>query len=350
MKFSHKSERRVTHEFADLPVAIERDTLGQAAALVFPDGERVASGCLGCKKALCSELTAEELKLQRLDELSSSSVQTLCPTGALTFIAGNSDPVINEKLCISCGLCAIRCPVGAITSDETATQIVSMSSELASYVTEIDHENVNAGKFNTSLLNIQKTIPSVPLFEDSHIVRVTQAVKLLPEADQNLFIRAILTTLGARMIVRRTGDVYTRMDGFFELADGAIGPVEIESGNDSLEAIRDTLEDLSVIHNRFDTSINAQTPLVVFFELPTERQGYWQVVADVENIFGIQVRTVTVGALLHLLWSQVPLTTSILKELNPKFGATSIRKAIETAIGRKSELPLREGGILEPSK
>ena len=38
-------------------------------------------------------------------------------------------------------------------------------------------------------------------------------------------------------------------------------------------------------------------------QLPNARQGYWQVVRDVKNVEGIKIGTITVGALMFLLWN-----------------------------------------------
>jgi len=38
----------------------------------------------------------------------------VCPTSAISWDKESLTPSINEKQCINCGLCASRCPVGAI--------------------------------------------------------------------------------------------------------------------------------------------------------------------------------------------------------------------------------------------
>lgn len=37
--------------------------------------------------------------------------------------------------------------------------------------------------------------------------------------------------------------------------------------------------------------------------MPNARQGYWQVVRDVNIVEGIKIGTITVGALMFLLWN-----------------------------------------------
>lgn len=346
----HSSERSSGKIFLELPVAIRRTSSKSPAEIAFQEGDVVAAGCLSCKDPRCISYATDDSNLKRLTDFASNPNVDVCPTSALNFKPGAMVPSVEDELCVSCGLCLVRCPVGAIYNDRDTILVAPPDGFVEEKVREVALESISSDTFNQSLTDIQTTEAISFSVKDSHALTVVNAAKKLPQMTQNSFVQSILTAMGAKVNLSRKGDVHTRLDGVYEIDNEIIGPIEIESGADSLEAARAILDDISVLHNRYGIPINKQTPLVVFFELPTRRQGYWQLVADIRDTLGIQVRTVSLGALLLMLWTGQMLDKSSLDKLVPAFGAISIRSAVEEAISRKVSLDIGQGGILEPLK
>ena len=103
--------------------------------------------------------------------------------------------------------------------------------------------------------------------------------------------------------MRRIGDVYTRMDAIYSSLAGSFGAIEIEFGRDTLDASRGILDDIAVLNTRYGIKKHSNNALVICLQLPNARQGYWQVVRDLKIVEGIKIQTLTVGALMFLLWN-----------------------------------------------
>ena len=97
--------------------------------------------------------------------------------------------------------------------------------------------------------------------------------------------------------------MYTRMDAIYSSPAGSFGAVEIEFGRDTLDASRGILDDIAVLNTRYGIHKHDNKALVICLQLPNARQGYWQVVRDVNIVEGIKIGTITVGALMFLLWN-----------------------------------------------
>ena len=117
------------------------------------------------------------------------------------------------------------------------------------------------------------------------------------------FIRNLLIQCGVQCRTRRPGDTNVRMDGVLATADGGLGVLEIEFGNGVLESPRALLEDLAVLRGRYGIESDIITPVSVVAELPSTRSEYFQVINDIEKVLSFCCRTVTVGALLAIIWN-----------------------------------------------
>ena len=93
------------------------------------------------------------------------------------------------------------------------------------------------------------------------------------------------------------------MDAIYSSSGGSFGAVEIEFGRDTLDASRGILDDIAVLNTRYGIKKQNNRPLVICLQLPNIRQGYWQVIRDVKIVEGIKIETITIGALMYLLWN-----------------------------------------------
>ncbi len=96
------------------------------------------------------------------------------------------------------------------------------------------------------------------------------------------------------------------MDAVFEL-HGSVGVIEMEFESDTLSVIRNLLDDLAIMQSRYGISVRDLIPVALCLSLPNTRQGFYQVCDDVDTVLDIQIRTLTIGALLLLLWNGADL-------------------------------------------
>lgn len=94
---------------------------------------------------------------------------------------------------------------------------------------------------------------------------------------------------------------------------------------------------------------NQETPLVICLQLPNARQGYWQVVKDIHNVEKVKINTVSIGALLLLLWNNVELDMAE-SPFYADYDRMEIRTKLEYILDEEFDLPIRDLGILEPVK
>ena len=89
---------------------------GAFAQLRFKDGTAADSVCLGCPDVPCIEYSEYELRVPGFKDFPADLNPDVCPTLAIT-VNGGAIPSIQPERCIGCGLCANRCPIGAIRID-----------------------------------------------------------------------------------------------------------------------------------------------------------------------------------------------------------------------------------------
>ena len=148
----------------------------------------------------------------------------------------------------------------------------------------------------------------------------------------------------------RVGDVYTRMDAVYSTNNfGSFGVIEVEFGKDTLDASRGVLDDIAVLNARYGIPKEKNDAVVVCLQLPNARQGYWQVIKDVLTVEKLPISTITVGALLILMWNMKSFN---LKEHSyyADYDNMSIREALQDHIERQIALSDKTQGILEPQK
>jgi len=78
---------------------------------------------------------------------------------------------------------------------------------------------------------------------------------------------------------------------------------EIETGAGVLDSPRALLEDVAVLHSRYGYAVDGIDPVSIILSLPNARSEYYQVIRDIEKVLGIRCRTVTIGALVALMWN-----------------------------------------------
>lgn len=314
------------------------------------DNCQYKSSCLGCLNPRCIRFSADELKLPdpRLSDFPVDADDAVCPMNAIVWERGAKTPTILSERCINCGICARRCPFGAIYSDG-ATGIVHFDEANVSFVA-VDQKAIN--QHETQINVVSECCHSGCYLEpsDSFIDTVYEKLRTMKTEAQfpNLITRNLFLVLGNQCAIRRRGDVYFRIDAL--VADvPSVGIAEIEFRKDSLESPRAILDDIAVLSSRYGIDKREIKPFIVSLEFPNIRTEYWRVIKDIKEVLGIQIHSLTLGALCLLVWSFSDAHIGTV-DFYVDIDSPSIRAEIER-LCNLGELPnIDNYSILEPKK
>lgn len=349
-QFEYKGRRKALKLFTKVPTTIEQENRSLPATWYFSDGSSCEGSCIACSTEPCRLISTNELIVDSVPSFSRDASRFFCPVRAIGWDDTNEVAVVDEDACFGCGLCVARCPVGAISIGNGVASVSTIHEHAADPILESKPFEGSREKQQKQIRSLPALKASAPIQEDAAVVAISRWLEQSSEIIQKYTVRSVLVAGGNSVSLSRRGDVHTRMDGVYSNENGEVGSLEIEFGSDTLEALRATLDDIAVLHCRFDVKKDTQNPLVVLASLPRERQGYWQVVSDVLNVLSIQVKTVTIAALLLLIWNGHKVEKNAIQGLTPRFGDTSIRNEIEKVMRRPVVLDEGIGGILEPEK
>lgn len=130
-------------------------------------------------------------------------------------------------------------------------------------------------------------------------------IKLIPNGEK-ILIKDIFKKFGAEVYFPRKGDNNERFDAVIDYDSYKIvTEIEIPS-SEILDAPRNLLDDYAVLKNRMNSS-KTIIPLVICWDLPNKRTDYWNVVTDIKNILGIEVKTVSVLCLALYYWTNTQI-------------------------------------------
>ncbi len=300
----------------------------------------IEAECIHCSIPNCI-IFKEKYSINELLNFPSDKTVNVCPVSAIS-VGEDGIPIISDK-CISCGLCAIRCPIGAIFFKEGKFHVNSTNTNIKLCAPEKALINQQYDQIKAIINNTKHTGQII----NSTIKALEMCYRSLNVIHSpNIFVRNILLCLNILTMAKRVGDVYTRMDLVFKYEKN-LGEIEVEFGDDTLSATRRILDDIAILAERYNIKIEDNIPLIVTLYLPHKRQGFWQVVKDVKEVLGIQINTITVGVLLFLMWN--------FKSFNPEnfyidFNDMSLKKILEKKYSIKFPNEKNSIGIFEPKK
>lgn len=300
--FRERTNTRTLSLLKEIPCALEMHQ-GAPGLAHFRSGEKSPIGCLSCTAPRCMFFSENEVECDHIDGFPHDKSVDVCPVGAITLDSASGTPVIDARKCFSCGICVSRCPAGALYFSNQGELMVNTSQgdTVESKRPDAAVQTVHADQIE-QLASVPRSGACLQA-SDRLFEMIYDKLLHLGSNDHNAVGRNLLIALGCKCSMRRIGDVYTRMDAVYSSPAGSFGAVEIEFGRDTLDAARGILDDIAVLNTRYGVHKHHNKALVICLQLPNARQGYWQVVKDIRIVEGIKIGTVTVGALLLLLWN-----------------------------------------------
>lgn len=169
----------------------------------------------------------------------------------------------------------------------------------------------------------------------------------LEDGRTNLLVRNLLNEVGLNARTRRRGDTNMRIDAVGFSRQQRPFVAEIETGVGVLESPRALLEDVAVLHSRYGYAVDGIDPVSIILAFPNVRSEYYQVIRDIEKVLGLRCRTITVGALVAMLWNFVKLDGFEGEAFTVGKGTIDIADCLHTVI---SKLPEPYPGAFKPVK
>lgn len=292
----HKTRRAAgtfaRHYGAD--VAEVRFEHGRRSAVILTDGRSGVGTCLGCGSASCIEKDASGLTLfGALNNFPGDPSLDVCPTKAIQWDSDSASAFIVAVDCIGCGLCISRCPYGAISLLDGMTARVETADPDGLVVagpTKGEHPHVKRGG-------------QIAALDAPAAANLPAALAAMDDARTTLLVRNLLNEVGLVARTRRRGDTNMRIDALGFSRSKRPFVAEIETGTGVLESPRALLEDVAVLHARYGYAVDEIDAISIIAAFPNVRSEYYQVIRDIEKVLGLRCRTITVGALVALLWN-----------------------------------------------
>ena len=292
----HKG-RRAADGFARGYGADVREVLfepDERTTILLDDGRAGAGSCLGCGTPPCIEKHPSEFGLPgALDNYPGDPSLDVCPTRAIQWNAEKAIARVLITDCIGCGLCVSRCPYGAISLTKGLTAHVEMTDPDSLITTREGHGEHATPKRSGQIASLDAPAAA----------KLPATVDGLTDTRAALLIRNLLNEIGLNARVRRRGDTNMRIDavGFSRSERPFVSEIELSAG--VLESPRALLEDVAILHARYGYAVADIDPVSIILSLPNVRSEYYQVIRDIEAVLGLRCRTITIGALIALLWS-----------------------------------------------
>lgn len=292
-----KEAGRVVRQYTDEVASVSYEP-GRPTLVALADNNAGAGTCLGCTDAPCMIKDESELVLGAgLDAFPGDPSLAVCPTKAIGLDIATGMACVDAACCIGCGLCVARCPYGAIhLTDDAVAQVRTNDPDGLTFDTPGSRAHVRPDRSGIIASTGGKAA-----------VVVAGRLERIPDADRNVFVRNLLHEAGMNARVRRRGDTNMRIDavGFTRSERPFVAEIELVGGE--LESPRALMEDVAILHARYRFAVADVDALSIIMAFPNARSEYYQVMRDIEKVLDVRCRTLTIGALLALVWSGITI-------------------------------------------
>lgn len=335
---SQKQPTRLAKTLPDgvKPISIDWNTGGTPALIKFSDGMISPGSCIRCPNPPCMEYSPSELELDVFRDFPSDKNDRVCPTGAITWPQETGSPVIDADACISCGLCVSRCPVRAIHLNDRGAHVNDEPNNhfrMQSFLATKEITDAVTQQFR----GVAET--GIYILEDDDVMQRFLSHFEQVASDQsaqfpNHLARNLLIACGIGAAMRRRGDTNIRMDMVLGPPGVDSGTSEVELGAGVLDAPRNILDNVAVLVARYEIAKDRIVPLIVSLSLPNQRSEYWQVIQDIRKVLEVQINSITIGAMILLVWNRTEIALSAGDELYIDVDTNSLKPMIERLLGR----------------
>lgn len=333
-----------------LPERIVRGAMGDPPSLEFAGGKTAPATCVGCD-APCLSLDAEEVRPKAFADFPIDIRANVCPTDALRPDESGF-PRLEADRCIGCGVCASRCPAGAIFAVADGTFAISNADGAVwerpnPWSAEKVRETVaRLSRARREARLVTQPEPFVALVQE----RIDQAFQRGFLDEGGLLVRNLMTEAGIPWANRRRGDTSFRIDSVFQVGD-LFGVAEAEYTYEGLiSAPRCLLDDCAVASARLGRPLERLVPIVVCLRLPNGRSEFYEVISDISKVLGVRIRTITVGLLLLIHLAGRKVTQQVLDAAYLDRDNKSLVPAARQALGRDVDAASMPVGALAPEK
>jgi len=286
-------------------------TPAEKTKVKFTNGNYQFSSCLRCYDMPCVFFLEEEIIPDNLDGFPADMNLEVCSSGAIIFCFDTGIPIINNDNCIFCGVCANRCPVGAIhispeigaiVNDETNDAFINIAiTDKSSYINSRNFfDKINI--YGAALTENDELIERM-------LIKLSEASKRQGDRFPNTLARNLLIGTGIKASIPRKGNTHMRMDIILTDKNDKQGIAEVEFGQAAiLDAPRDTLDSVSVLVSRYKWNFETIKAIIISDVLPNKRSEYWHIIEDISKITHIKISTVSIFSLMTLNWNRITIT------------------------------------------
>ena len=264
------------------------------------EGVELVPTCLRCPDAPCVRFSVEELESASYT-MSFDRNPVVCPFDALAIDRQSATPHIKEN-CVGCGLCAARCPAGAIAIVQGHAAVSLADNGYTAPSIEIE-SHIDTRRRIASLI-ASSSRPGKPDWaaRRSSAQRTLSAVDAARDSrtTMGLLVRNALMACGAAAKLGVPGDTNSRLDLSFDM-DGKVGIVELEQGPDLLDSARRLLSDVATARARHGIPRDAILPVIVCRQMPNKRTDFYRLADDAENVLGLLISTIPLAVLVLMV-------------------------------------------------
>jgi len=276
------------------------------ALWVTNDGQKIQAHCVACTSRPCIEYTSEEIHesevLSKEFEFRANSTYKTCVVNAITFNEESNTPIIDESSCFGCGICMERCPTKAIYLTDASAKVNIQKINNVDKLASISFYN----DFFTNITKA-KTIGHYRLPNEKNLEILMSNLKNLIEnrnskLDINLLSRNLMRSQGYLTISYTQGVQYSTIDLIAVNKDNKDTIIiEVEPTN-AIETPRILLVALAIMVERHKLDDRNTRLLSIGLMFPNNREEFWNVVDDIKEVLGLNIRFITIPSIITMLW------------------------------------------------